>query len=81
MNYPNGQGTHLMFDEAGVPANLTYKTNGAVIEVIIDHGEGSLSFRVNDGAVLGPLFGFPKGAQLRPWVQSNLFNSRIVCVL
>ena len=81
-NYPNGHETKLMFDEAGRPTRLLMsELQGAVIEVIVDHGEGSLSFRVNDGSVLGPLLGFPRGAQLRPWLQCNLFNSKIVCIL
>ena len=35
----------------------------------MDHSEGSLAFRVNDGPVLKALRGFPKGAPLRPWAR------------
>ena len=57
-----------MFNEAGQPANLQGRATSAVIEVIVDHSEGSLAFRINDGPVLEALRGFPKGAPLRPWV-------------
>ena len=46
----------------------------AVIEVLVDHDNGVLSYRVNGGPVLEALKGFPKDAtgQLRPWVGPAL---------
>ena len=66
-----------MFNEAGQPANLEGRANGAVIEVIVDHSEGSLAFRVDDGPVLPPLRGFPVGAPLRPWALLAAPNDRV----
>ena len=60
--------TQVMVDEAGQPANLNGRATGAVIEVIVDHSEGSLAFRVN-GKLSPALRGFPKGAPLRPWAR------------
>ena len=42
---------------------------GAVIEVIVDADEGSLSFRINYGPALPALQGFPRGALLRPYAR------------
>ena len=36
-----------MVDEAGERANLDHRANGAVIEVVVDHSDGSLAFGVN----------------------------------
>ena len=36
-----------MVDEAGRPANLMNRADGAVIEVVVDHSDGSLAFGVN----------------------------------
>ena len=36
-----------MFNEAGQPTNLEGRANGAVIEVVVDHSDGSLAFGVN----------------------------------
>ena len=59
-----------MVNEAGQPADLRDRATGAVIEVIVDHSEGSLAFRV-DGKLSPALRGFPKGAPLRSWVRLN----------
>ena len=58
-----------MKDEAGKPTNLRGKATGAVIQVLVDHDEGVLSFQINGGPVLEALKGLPKGAagQLRPF--------------
>ena len=47
MNYPDGDKTQVMRNEAGKRANLQGRANGAVIKVIVDHSEGSLAFRVD----------------------------------
>ena len=69
--WPDGDRTQVMKDEAGNPTSLAGRATGAVIEVLIDHDNGVLNYRVNGGPVLEALKGFPKGAagQLRPWVQ------------
>ena len=67
-----------MKDEAGNPTSLVGRaTIGAVIEVLVNHGEGVLSYRINGGPVLEALKGFPKGAagQLRPWVTLFTANT------
>ena len=70
--WPDGTPVRVMNEEAGNPTSLVGRaTIGAVIEVLVNHGEGVLSYRINGGPVLEALKGFPKGAtgQLRPWVQ------------
>ena len=42
---------------------------GTEIEVRFDHDEGALAFRIDGGALLPALDGFPPGAGLRPWAQ------------
>ena len=42
--------------------------NCAVITVLFDHEEGTLSFRINDGPPLPALSGFPRGASMRACV-------------
>ena len=57
--------------QAGLSASLFGRAIGAVIEVLVDHDEGTLSYRVNGGPLLEALKGetkFPKGAALRPFV-------------
>ena len=76
-NYPNGDNTQVMFNAAGRPANLQGRANGTVIEVIVDHNEGSLAFRV-DGKLTPALRGFPKGAPLRTWASFNREADRIL---
>ena len=55
---------------AGRPTDLHGRANGAVIEVLLDHDEGTLGFRINDEppvevpAKNGTPFRFPKGAAL-----------------
>ena len=46
-NYPDGHHTQVMVNEAGRPAHLRGRANGAVIEVVVDHSDGSLAFGVN----------------------------------
>ena len=36
-----------MFDAAGKPASLCGRANGAVIEFVVDHSDGSLAIGVN----------------------------------
>ena len=43
--WPDGNRTQVMVDEAGRPADL--RKSGAVIEVVVDHSDGSLAFGVN----------------------------------
>ena len=75
--WPDGGGTQVMKDEAGRPANLYGRPVGAVIEVLVDHDEGTLSFRVNDGPLCEALKGFPKNAALRPCVWCVCDGDRI----
>jgi hypothetical protein len=75
VGYPHGriggQRARLMRDSAGLPSSLFGEANGAVVEVLIDHDEGTLGFRINGGPTLAALRGFPPGATLRPWIRSN----------
>ena len=69
--WPDGEGKQVMKDEAGEPTDLwDDQATGAVIQVLVDHDEGVLSFQINGGPVLEALKGFPKGTagQVRPWV-------------
>ena len=47
--WPNTRSTQqsIMVDEAGQPSNLEGRVIGAVIEVVVDHSDGSLAFGVN----------------------------------
>ena len=45
--WPDGDYTQVMVNEAGWPANLDGRANGAVIEIVVDHSDGSLAFGVN----------------------------------
>ena len=51
------------------PSTIEPSANGAVIEVRVDHGAGTLSYRINDEPSFEALKGFPPGAALRPWVR------------
>ena len=75
--WPCGQRLQVMVDEAGKPANLEGRADGATIEVIVDHDEGSLSYRVDGGKVLTALRGFPKGAALRPFAMLASLNDSV----
>ena len=61
--WPDGHGT------AVCSPSLKGKEVGAVIEVVVDHDAGSLSFRINRGPLLPALGGYPRGARLRPWAR------------
>ena len=50
-----------MFNEAGQPANLQGRANGAVIEVIVDHSDGSLAFGVNGAPPSRVPYDWPPG--------------------
>lgn len=56
-----------MKDGGGRPADLYGRAVGAMIEVLVDHDKGMLSYRVNNGPVFEALKGFPIGAALRPF--------------
>ena len=69
--WPDGHGTQVMRDERGRPASLCGRANGAVIEVLLSHDLGTLSFRINDHARFPrvAVSGFPRGAPMRPWAR------------
>jgi hypothetical protein len=67
--WPDGHRKRLMWDDSGQPTNLRGRAEGAVIEVIVDHDTGTLSFRINGGPPILALSGFPRGAALRAWVS------------
>ena len=77
---PRTDGRQVMKDAAGQLTNLYGSATGAVIEVIVDHDEGTLGFRVNGGPELHALGGFPQGAALRPFVQCWRANDRVSLV-
>ena len=81
-SYPDGNGTRFrnLSGRPVLPLHLRGRVDGYVIEVVVDHSEGSLAFRVNGGPVLEALRGFPKGAQLRPWVWMGGYKSDAVRV-
>lgn len=75
-NYPDGEGTQIFktrLKRGGRPIPIT----GKVIEVSLDHRKGSLSFKVNDSPMSLPLYGFPKGARIRPWVDLNRYGDSV----
>lgn len=45
--WPDGQDTQIMINEAGENDNLRGRAVGAVIEVLVDHSDGSLAFGIN----------------------------------
>ena len=63
--WPNGHSTQVMVNEAGQPANLNGRANGAVIEVVVDHSDGSLAFGVNGAPPRRVPDGWPTG--YNPW--------------
>mmetsp|Transcript_12193 Transcript_12193/g.26345 ORF Transcript_12193/g.26345 Transcript_12193/m.26345 type:complete len:268 (-) Transcript_12193:72-875(-) len=80
--FPNGNYKQVMKAETGQRSSLRSGANGAVIEVLVDHDSGGLSYRVNDSPALealplrdgdrwreGQPRGFPKGATLRPYAS------------
>ena len=66
-----------MVDEAGQPANLRDRANGAVIEVVVDHSDGSLAFGVNGALHRVDDFAFPSHAPLRPWAELRRKSDRV----
>ena len=50
--YPDGHLKAVLVDEAGDPTNLEGCAKGRVIEITLDHEEGTLTFRL-DGGPLG----------------------------
>ena len=70
--WPNGHGKQVMIGERGRRPGLQRKATGAVVEVQLDHEEGSLRFRINDGPPLHALSGFPPAAPMRPWASLYL---------
>lgn len=65
--WPDGDGTQVLHDAYGRPANLRGRATGSVIKIILDREAGVLAFSVNGGPPLTALTGFPRGAALRPW--------------
>ena len=59
--WPDGHNTQVLFDEAGQPASLKGRATGAVIKVIVDHSDGSLSFGVNAAPPRRVPEGWPTG--------------------
>lgn len=72
--YPSGNGSQLMVDEEGQPANVADRANGTVVEIVLDRSDGSLAFGINGSPARcvppnrdGTPFKIPPGAQLRAW--------------
>lgn len=60
--YPDGHLKNVLIDEeSGEPTNLEGRARGCVIEVTLDHEEGTLSFRLNGGPDGPKICGFPVG--------------------
>ena len=51
----------LVDEESGLPTNLEGRARGSIVEVTLDHEEGSLSFRLNGGPEGYKISGFPVG--------------------
>ena len=83
--YPNGNYRQVMI----VPSNLRGSANGAVVEVLVNHDEGTLGYVINgghynqalptrDGSARSGVGGFfPKGAPLRPYVSCYYPGDRV----
>ena len=81
--FPNGNYMQVIQDAEGRPGNLRGKATGALIEVLVDHEIGTLSFRIDGGprfVALSPQDEdapemnrgsgvFPPGAALRPYAS------------
>lgn len=79
-DWPDGHGEQVMKDEAGQPADLVGRAVGAIIEVLVDHDEGTLSFQVNGGPLLVALKGeskFPRHAALRPFARCSFVDDSV----
>ena len=59
--WPYGDQAQVMVDEAGQPVNLKGRATGAVIEVVVDHSDGSLAFGVNGAPPRRVPNGWPPG--------------------
>ena len=58
--YPAGEFKNVM---PGI-----YNATNVLVEVTINHGNGTFHMRVNGEALVEVYRGFPAGAALRPWV-------------
>ena len=78
--FPNGNYKQVIKDMDGRPASLRGKATGALVEVLVDHDAGTLTYRINGGPCLVALPPqdeaatttkssqvFPQGAALRPY--------------
>ena len=61
--HPDGNLKHMLVDEDGHATNLEGRAQGAIVEIIVNHDDGTLCFRLN--GVEGPkLEGFPTRSTL-----------------
>ena len=58
-----------MFNEAGKLASLRDRANGAVIEVVVDHSDGSLAFGINGAPPRRVPEDWPPGYY--PWLHED----------
>ena len=70
--WPNGHGMPVVRNARGSPRRLQKPLAGVIVEVHVDHLSGVLRFRINGGPLVDALRGFPRGAELRPWVSLYL---------
>lgn len=70
--YPDGDGTQIC-------AGMCGKASGTVVEVVVDHTAGLLSFGLQ-GRFVTALSGFPAGAALRPMVRSVYPGDQVTLV-
>ena len=59
--YPDGHLRHVLVDADGAPTNLEGCARGRVIDITLDHKEGSLRFKLDGGPEGPPIKGFPIG--------------------
>ena len=67
--WPDGDLTQVLKDSGGEPTDLRGKATGREVEVLVNHDEGTLSYRIDGGPEMLALSGFPEAAELRPWAR------------
>ena len=70
--WPNGHGKQIMTGNRGQRTGLRGDATGVVVEVRIDHADGALTYRIDDGPQLHALSGFPPATPMRPWASLYL---------
>jgi hypothetical protein len=77
--WPDNVFTTIVEGMVMVEGSFPKWTVGTVVDVVVDHSDGSLAFGINGEAprLVPDGFKFPLGAQLRPWV-SEMYPNGVV---